>query len=87
METKQPIHWKDEQLSAILDERGTWVVHGTTKILGVATSLRRSLLKADTFTNAGDPVTAITRVPPRRVFIFSDQAARLMKVLEGEKTA
>lgn len=84
METRQPIHWRDEQLLAILDEAGTWVVHGTTKILGVATSLRRSLLKADAFADAGDPVTAITRVPPRRIFIFSDQADRLTKVLESE---
>jgi hypothetical protein len=80
MESREPIRRTDDQLTKMFDDPGTWVIHGSSQIFGVATSLRRALDKTDTFARSGAVVVAIARPPPRRLFIFADQILRLAKV-------
>ena len=64
MEKREPIRRTDDQLLEILDQSGTWVIHGSSQIFGVATTLRRALNKADTYAKSDAVVTAIARPPP-----------------------
>ena len=77
MEHREPIYRTDDQLGEMFDELGTWVIHGNSHVLGVTTTLRRALDKADTFASSGAVVVALARPAPHRLFIFPDQVSRL----------
>jgi hypothetical protein len=87
MENREPIRQTDDQLSKVLDEPGTWIIHGSNHILGVATTLQRALDKTDTFARSGAIVVAVARPPPHRLFVFGDQIARLAKALLEREAA
>ena len=88
MDHRRPTRLSDEQLTEMLDEVGTWVIHGTSdQIFGVAGTLRRALDKADTFSRSGAVVVAIARPAPNRLFVFGDQIRRLGKVLQQTEVA
>jgi hypothetical protein len=88
MENRKSTGRTDEQLREMLDETGTWVVHGPgNQVFGVAGSLRRALDRADTYARSGAVVAAVARVPPARIFIFHDQILRLGKILQERETA
>lgn len=86
MEHREPIYRADEQLGDMLSELGTWVIHGNSQILGVATTLRRALDKADTFARSGAIVVALARPSPHRLFIFADQISRLARVIQEHES-
>lgn len=86
MEKRTPIHRTDEQLRAMLNEPGTWVVHGHgDRVFGVGGSLRRAIDRASNYAQSGAVVVAIARVPPNRIFVFHDQLVRLMALIRGEE--
>ena len=88
METKEPIHRSDEQLASILDEPGTWVIHGHNyQVFGVGNTLRRALDRATKYAHSGAVVVAVARVPPNRIFVFHDQIIRLLQQVREQEFA
>jgi hypothetical protein len=93
MEARQSVYRSDAQLRGMLDEHGTWVVHGhNNQVIGVGNSLRRALERASGYTQFGTAAVTVTRVPPNRIFVFHDQMVRLMGAareadLTGQRTA
>ena len=86
MEKRKPIHRTDEQLKEMLDEPGTWVVHGHgDRVFGVGGSLRRAVDRASNYARSGAVVVAVARVPPNRIFVFHDQMVRLIAVIRQEE--
>ena len=84
METRQPVYRSDAQLKGMLDEHGTWVVHGpNNQVIGVGNSLRRALDRASGYTQSRTAVVTVTRVPPNRIFVFHDQLVRLIGAIRG----
>jgi hypothetical protein len=85
MEERKPIHRTDEQLRQMLDEPGTWVVHGHgDRVFGVGGSLRRAIDRASNYAQSGAVVVAVARVPPNRIFVFHDQMVRLIAAIRQE---
>jgi hypothetical protein len=79
MKKRPTIHRTDDELKVMLDEPGTWVVHGHgDRVFGVGGSLRRALDRASGYAQSGAVVVAVARVPPNRIFIFHDQVVRLI---------
>jgi hypothetical protein len=86
MENREPIHRPDDQLRDMLDESGTWVVHGHShQILGVGSTLRRAIDRAFKYSQSGPSVVAVARVPPNRIFVFHDQIVRLVEQIREEE--
>lgn len=70
----------DEQLEAILNETGHWVVNGQQgRVLCFAASLRRALERASEFAASDAIVVAICRLPSDNIIVFSGQIERLVK--------
>jgi hypothetical protein len=73
----------DSQLLDILDEIGTWVIHGrNSEILGAAATLRRAIGRADDRVRERAFVVAVSRAPPNRIFVFYDQVERLYGLMQ-----
>jgi hypothetical protein len=88
MDPRNPVHRTDDELRDILDEPGTWVIHGHgDRVFGVGGSLRRALDRAAGFARSGAVVVAVARVPPTRIFIFHDQIVRLIDAVRQEDLA
>jgi hypothetical protein len=89
MQDKERIYRTDAELTGMLDQHGTWVVHGpNNRVIGIGTSLRRALDRARGHRESGTMVATVTRVPPNRIFVFHDQIARLIEATEQrERTA
>lgn len=86
MEMRKPIHRTDEQLKELLDEPGTWVVHGHgDRVFGVGGSLRRAIDRASNYAQSGAVVATLARVPPNRIFVFHDQMVRLIAAMRAEE--
>ncbi|MGA3000750.1 MAG: hypothetical protein ABSE20_03400 [Acetobacteraceae bacterium] len=86
MEKRTPIHRTDEQLKMMLDEPGTWVVHGHgDRVFGVGGCLRRAIDRASNYAQSGAIVVAVARVPPNRIFVFHDQLVRLIAAIREEE--
>jgi hypothetical protein len=72
----------------MLDEPGTWVVHGhNQQVFGVGNTLRRALERATRYAQSGAVVAAVTRVPPNRIFVFHDQIVRLLEQIREQEYA
>jgi hypothetical protein len=83
MEAKQPVYRTDADLTRMLDQHGTWVVHSANnQVIGVGTSLRRALQRASDHMRSGIAVANVTRVPPNRIFVFHDQVVRLTEATQ-----
>jgi len=88
MEAKEPIHRTDDELKDMLDELGTWVIHGHgDRVLGVGGSLRRTINRAAAFAKSGAVVTTVARVPPNRIFVFHDQIVRVIEQISEQEYA
>jgi hypothetical protein len=75
---KRPVLRDDLELKRLMDENGIWTIHGQRyQILGAAITLRRALARAENYGQPGAEVVAISQLLPTRIFIFSDQIARL----------
>ncbi len=60
MDPKNPVHRTDDELRDVLDEPGTWVIHGHgDRVFGVGGSLRRALDRAAGFARSGAVVVAV----------------------------
>jgi hypothetical protein len=83
METLQSSNrWTDEQLEAILSETSNWSVNGRQgQVLCQAASLRRATERAAEFATSGAVVTAICHMPSNDIIVFSEQIARLRKII------
>jgi hypothetical protein len=87
METRKPVHQNDEQLKEMLDEPGTWVIHGHNyRVFGVGSTLRRAIDRATRYAQV-DAVVAVARVPPNRIFVFHEQIVRLVEQMREEEYA
>ena len=65
-------------LWAIMAETGNWVVTGPEgRALCAAASLGHALDRATLLSNEGASVMSISRLPPYRIHVPSDQIARL----------
>jgi hypothetical protein len=85
METKEPIHRADDELRDMLDEHGTWVVHGhNQQVFGVGRTLRHALDRATRFAHSGAVVVAVTRMPPNRIFVLHDQIVRIVEWIQAQ---
>jgi hypothetical protein len=88
MEPKSPIHRTDDELRDMLDEPGTWVIHGHNgQVFGVGGSLRLALNRVANYALSGAVVVAVARVPPNRIFIFHDQIVRIGKSVREDQFA
>ena len=88
MENREPIHRPDDQLKDMLDEPGTWVVHGHNhQVFGVGSTLRRAIDRAIRYAQSGEVVVAVARVPPNRIFVFHDQIVRLVEQIREHEYA
>jgi hypothetical protein len=88
MENRTPIRRTDEQLLGMMDEPGTWVVHGhNQQVFGVGSSLRHALDRATGYARSGAVVVAVARVPPNRIFVFHDQIIRLLEQIREQEYA
>jgi hypothetical protein len=88
METKEPIHRADDELRDMLDEPGTWVVHGhNEQVFGVGGTLRHALDRAMRYARSGAVVAAVARVPPTRIFVLHDQIVRIIEQIREHEFA
>ncbi len=88
MENREPIRRTDEQLRGMLDEPGTWVVHGhNQQVFGVGSTLRHALERASRYAQSGAVVVAVARVPPNRIFVFHNQIIRLIEQIREHEFA
>jgi hypothetical protein len=88
MENREPIRRTDEQLQGMLDEPGTWVVHGhNQQVFGVGSTLRRAIDRAVRYAQSGAVVVAVARVPPNRIFVFHDQIVRVVDLIREQEFA
>jgi hypothetical protein len=72
----------------MLDEQGTWVIHGhNQQVFGVGSTLRRALERATRCAQSGAVVVAVGRVPPARIFVFHDQIVRLVEQIRQQEYA
>lgn len=75
-------HRGDEQLEAILDEPGHWVVNGQQgRVLCFAPNLARAIERAAEFAASDAVVAAICRLPSDNIIIFPPQIVRLRKAM------
>ncbi len=78
----------DEQLEALLDEAGHWVVNGRQgRVLCSAASLRRAIDRAHEYGLSGAVVTAICRLPSDNIVIFAEQINRLRSIIAVQEIA
>ena len=76
--------WTDEQLEAILDDAGDWVVNGRQgQVLCPAASLRRAMDRAHEYALSGAVLTTICRLPYDNIIIFAEQMNRLRRIIEA----
>jgi hypothetical protein len=70
----------DEQLEAILNDVGRWVVNGHQgQPLCAAASLRHAIDRADEIASSGAVVIAICHLPNDNIIVFSEQMERLRR--------
>jgi hypothetical protein len=70
----------DEQLETLLDHIGDWVVNDDDGfIMWPLDSLRAAVRLAQERVDAGEPVRAVSRLPPERIIVSSDQIDRIMR--------
>jgi hypothetical protein len=70
----------DEQLEAILNETGNWVVNGQSgQAFCVAASLRMAIGMAETYAASDAVVAAICQLPSDNIIVFAEQIERLRK--------
>jgi len=76
----------DDQLNAILDERGNWKVNGSRDmVLCEANSLRDAIDKAVEITARGREVVALVRRARPEIIVFASQFQRLAnRIAESE---
>jgi hypothetical protein len=80
--------WTDDQLEAILDEAGDWVVNGRQgQVLCSAKSLRRAMDRAHEYALSGAVLTAICRLPSDNIIIFAEQMNRLRRIIARRRFA
>jgi hypothetical protein len=84
------MEWKsarrdDDQLIAILDETGTWTIHGrAAEVLMAAASLRDAIERALVMAAAGQKVTAISRRLKEDILTFYGQMERLWLACQSD---
>ena len=77
-----PSHRSDDQLAAIFDETGHWVVNGQGgRVLCSATSLAQGIERSTAYGMSGATIIAICRLPSDSIIIFPEQAFRLRKFI------
>jgi hypothetical protein len=77
----------DEQLEAILNQVGHWVVNGQQgQVLCFAASLRQAIDRANQYGLSGAVVTAVCRLPSDNIIVFSRQIDRLRSVVAMRKS-
>ena len=78
----------DEQLYAMLDEMGDWIVNDTSGlILWRLASLRGAIRKAEEQTAAGGSVRAASRLSPSAIIVFADQIDRIVSLIDDRREA
>lgn len=88
METNEPVQRADDELRDMLDEPGTWVVHGHNgQVFGVGGTLRHALDRATRYARSGAVVATVARVPPNRIFLFHDQIIRIVEQIRQQEYA
>jgi hypothetical protein len=75
-------------LTSMLDEPGTWVVHGhNQQVFGVGGTLRHALDRATRYARSGAILVGVARVPPNRIFVFHEQIVRLLDLVREQEYA
>ena len=75
----------DDQLEAILTERGNWVVNGYQgRALHFAPNLGRALDIAAEYIAEGAVVSSLARLPSDNIVVYLDQIERLRTII-GER--
>ena len=70
----------DEHLEFLLDHIGDWVVTDDDGfVVWPLDSLRDALRLAQERVDAGEPVRAVSRLPPERIIVSSDQIDRIVR--------
>jgi hypothetical protein len=79
MDTIRYTRWSDDQLAAILNETGNWVVRGQQgQVLCAAASLGLALQRSGEYAASDAIVVAISRLPPaEEILVLPDQIKRL----------
>jgi hypothetical protein len=78
--------WRtNDQLLAILDDTGNWVVNGQGgQILGVGASLRRAMDRVEAFAMSGAVVVALRR-HTSDIVVFPSQIQELGRLIAGRE--
>jgi len=72
----------DEQLEFLLDHAGDWVVTDDDGfVVWPLDNLRDALRLAEERVDGGEPVRAVSRLPPERIIVSSDQIDRIVRRL------
>jgi hypothetical protein len=80
MEHAPSTYRTDAQLLAMLDEVGDWAVNDADGLIigSVLPSLREALKAAMAYSEKGETVRAISRLPPDGIIVFAGQMDRLL---------
>jgi hypothetical protein len=82
MDNERSNRLTDEQLDAILNEAGNWVVNGQAgQAFCVAASLRMAIGMAETYAASDAVVVAICQLPSDNIIVFPEQIERLRRVI------
>lgn len=83
MGVPQQTYRTDEQLEALLDATGDWIVNASDGLVmgSAVTSLSEALRTAATYLAEGQVVRAVRRLPPDGIIVPADQMERLSKVI------
>jgi hypothetical protein len=83
MGVPQQTYRTDEQLEALLDETGNWIVNASDGLImgSAVTSLHEGLRTAATYSAEGQVVRAVRRLSPDGIIVLAGQVERLGKVI------
>ena len=79
MDISRSTHRSDEQLEAILDDTGDWVVNDVGGLIKdcVVGSLREALDQSKNHPAAGEALRAVSQLPRGGIIVFGAQIERL----------
>jgi hypothetical protein len=87
MDKLGPKYRSDEQLAAILNEGSRWIANGPRgQMLWSTTSLREAIERATAGSLTGSIPTAVCRLVPDEIVIFTEQIGRLQNLLSVGST-
>ena len=83
MDVPQQTYRTDEQLEALLDGTGNWIVNASDGLImgSAVTSLSEALRTAAMYSAEGQVVRSVRRLPPDGIVVPAGQMERLSKVI------